>query len=105
VIRPGASARTRQNDEQTRVFATVDQGDARWMRLRLKNALRRFRFKKASIALNGVSLPLNALSAQSVEGQFAVDIVLPLHTLSRNNLRHFPPSSHLTIEANGPAKT
>jgi riboflavin synthase len=67
-------------------------GDAVWMALSLPPELARFVAQKGSIAVDGVSLTVNAVSA----AQFEVMIVP--HTLAKTNLATLSPGESVNVE-------
>jgi riboflavin synthase len=91
-------------DGTATLFAGSQEGDARRLRFWLQNNLYPYCVEKGSIALNGVSLTLNAVSAPEPDGRFAIDIMLIPHTLGHTNLRHCLPGSVLNVEVDVLAK-
>jgi len=91
-------------DGKARLAAVSRDGDARRIELSLPGALRAFCVEKGSIALDGVSLTLNAVHEPSADGRFAVDITLIPHTWVHTNLQHAAIGDEINVEVDVLAK-
>jgi riboflavin synthase len=91
-------------DGTATMFAAAREGEGRRLQLRLQNSLHPYCVEKGSIALNGVSLTLNAVGSPGPDGQFGIEITLIPHTLSHTNLRQCLPGTVLNVEVDVLAK-
>jgi riboflavin synthase len=91
-------------DGRARLEEVVDDGGAWRIKLSLPSALYAFCVEKGSIALNGVSLTLNAVSTLGKDGRFEVAITLIPHTWTHTNLQHCAVGDELNVEVDVLAK-
>ncbi|PXA90391.1 riboflavin synthase [Caulobacter sp. D4A] len=90
-------------DGEARVASIVHEDGAWKTRFDLPAALAPYCVEKGSIALNGVSLTLNAV--EPVEnGRFAVGVTLIPHTWTHTNLQHAAPGDPINVEVDVLAK-
>lgn len=81
------------------VVSAVASGGATVLTVRAPGELSRFLATKGSIALDGVSLTLNAVAAKGTEeGDVVFEVMLVPHTLDRTFLRELTPSAAINIE-------
>lgn len=80
-----------------RVTAREPRGDALRFEVTVPSALGRFVAPKGSIAIDGVSLTLNAVGAPGPDG-LAFDVMLVPHTLGRTLLGEMRPGARVNIE-------
>lgn len=80
-----------------RVVSAARVGDATRLTVRAPGDLARFVAPKGSIALDGVSLTLNAVSGAE-GGDVVFDVMLVPHTLDRTFLRDLTPGTAINIE-------
>jgi riboflavin synthase len=80
-----------------RVSAREPSGEALRFEVRVPGALARFVASKGSIAIDGVSLTVNAVADVS-GGEFAFDVMLVPHTLGRTLLREKTLGARVNIE-------
>ena len=85
-------------------IAVVGDGESRRVEWTLPNDLRAFCVDKGSIALNGVSLTLNAVGKPGPDGRFTVAITLIPHTWTHTNLRHCALGDDVNVEVDVLAK-
>jgi riboflavin synthase len=71
----------------------LDEGDFRLLDARIPEEVHRMTLLHGSIALNGVSLTVNAL-----EGRDRVQVAIIPHTWSHTNFRHLSPGDFLNVE-------
>lgn len=91
-------------DGKARLAAVHRDGEAHRIELSLPGALRAFCVEKGSIALDGVSLTLNAVRQPGADGRFAVDITLIPHTWVHTNLQHRAIGDEINVEVDVLAK-
>jgi riboflavin synthase len=91
-------------DGEARLSAVETDGEARRVTLSLPGDLRRYCVEKGSIALNGVSLTLNAVGAPGADGRFDVAITLIPHTWAHTNLQHCALGDDVNVEVDVLAK-
>lgn len=91
-------------DGKARLAAVTHDGEARRIELSLPEALRAFCVEKGSIALNGVSLTLNAVREPDADGRFSIDITLIPHTWAHTNLQHAAIGDEINVEVDVLAK-
>ncbi len=91
-------------DGKARLLSVEDEGQARRVTLSLPGELHPYCVEKGSIALNGVSLTLNAVDAGQADGRFAVAITLIPHTWSHTNLQHCAVGDEVNVEVDVLAK-
>lgn len=91
-------------DGKARLSAIADDGDSRRIELSLPAALHPFCVEKGSLAVNGVSLTLNAVGEPGPEGRFEVAITLIPHTWAHTNLQHCAVGGELNVEVDVIAK-
>lgn len=91
-------------DGKARLAAINRDGEARRIELNLPGALRAFCVEKGSIALDGVSLTLNAVRPAGADGRFAIDITLIPHTWAQTNLQHRAIGDEINVEVDVLAK-
>ena len=86
-------------------LATVanDRGACR-VTLSLPRKLRPYCVEKGSIALNGISLTLNAVDDSGADGCFPIAITLIPHTWTHTNLRHCALGDEINVEVDVLAK-
>ena len=84
-------------DAVGRVSAREPRGDALRFEITLPSELARFVASKGSIAVDGVSLTLNAVGAPA-PGGVVVDVMLVPHTLDRTLLGEMRPGARVNIE-------
>lgn len=80
-----------------RVTARAPRGDALRFEVTAPASLARFLAPKGSIALDGVSLTLNAVGSSEADG-LAFDVMLVPHTLGRTQLVEMRPGARVNIE-------
>ncbi|HEX6689052.1 MAG TPA: riboflavin synthase [Solirubrobacterales bacterium] len=85
-------------DDVGEVIGILDSGFSRRLRVDIGPELGRYAVEKGSIALNGVSLTISALSRESVE------VSLIPETLVRTNLGEALPESKVNVECDVIAK-
>jgi riboflavin synthase len=91
-------------DGKAWLAAISRDGDARRIELSVPGALRAFCVEKGSIALDGVSLTLNAVRPLGPDGRFAIDITLIPHTWDHTNLQHCAIGDEINVEVDVMAK-
>jgi riboflavin synthase len=91
-------------DGVARWVAAEPDGEAWRVTLRLPGALGGYCVEKGSIALNGVSLTLNAVGPPSADGDFDIALVLIPHTWAHTNLKHCAPDDAINVEVDVLAK-
>ena len=91
-------------DGTARRSAVETDGQGRRVMLSLPGVLRRYCVEKGSIALNGVSLTLNAVGAPGADGRFDVAITLIPHTWAHTNLQHCALGGDVNVEVDVLAK-
>jgi riboflavin synthase len=91
-------------DGKARLTAVVDDGEARRVEFSLPGALRGYCVEKGSIALNGISLTLNAVEAPGADGRFTIAITIIPHTWTHTNLRHCVLGGDINVEVDVLAK-
>ena len=91
-------------DGVARLASVVADGEARRVELSLPAALRPFCVEKGSIALNGISLTLNAVGGVGPDGRFVIGITLIPHTWAHTNLQHCKPGGEINVEVDVLAK-
>jgi riboflavin synthase len=91
-------------DGKAHLASVADDGGSRRVGLTLPGELRAYCVEKGSIALNGVSLTLNRVSAPGADGRFAVDITLIPHTWAHTNLQHCALGEEVNVEVDVLAK-
>jgi riboflavin synthase len=91
-------------DGKARLISVKHDGEARRVEFGLPAALWPLCVEKGSIALNGVSLTLNAVGEPGVGGRFSVAIMLIPHTWSHTNLQHCAPGDEVNVEVDVLAK-
>ena len=91
-------------DGRARLEAVAAEGDARRVTLSLPNDLHSYCVEKGSIALNGVSLTLNAVARRGADGRFAIAITLIPHTWGHTNLQHCAIGDEINVEVDVLAK-
>ncbi|HEX7759548.1 MAG TPA: riboflavin synthase [Caulobacteraceae bacterium] len=91
-------------DGTARLLEVESDGEARRVTLSVPNALHPYCVEKGSIALNGVSLTLNAVGARGADGRFAVAITLIPHTWAHTNLQHCAVGDEVNVEVDVLAK-
>lgn len=91
-------------DGKARLSSVVNDGESWRVELTLPNPLRAFCVDKGSIALNGVSLTLNAVSEPGVDGRFVIAITLIPHTWTHTNLQHCALGDEINVEVDVLAK-
>jgi riboflavin synthase len=90
-------------DGEARLISKEPANGAWWARFDLPDALAPYCVEKGSIALNGVSLTLNAVEPVK-NGRFAVAVTLIPHTWTHTNLRHAKPGDPINVEVDVLAK-
>jgi riboflavin synthase len=78
--------------------ARRDVGDAVWMAFNGPPELSKFIAEKGSIAVDGVSLTVNAVSAASVGSSALFEITLIPHTLGKTTLGALVPGGRVNLE-------
>ncbi len=91
-------------DGKARLASVVQDGEARRIELTLPAALRPFCVEKGSIALNGISLTLNAVGEAGADERFSIDITLIPHTWAHTNLQHCAIGDEINVEVDVLAK-
>ncbi len=91
-------------DGKARLASVVLDGEAWRIELTLPAALRPFCVEKGSIALNGISLTLNAVGEAGSDGRFPVGITLIPHTWVHTNLQHCAIGDEINVEVDVLAK-
>ncbi|HZC17916.1 MAG TPA: riboflavin synthase [Caulobacteraceae bacterium] len=91
-------------DGKARLSAVNSDGQSWRIALTLPRALHPYCVEKGSIALNGVSLTLNAVGEIDAEGRFVVAITLIPHTWTHTNLQHCAPGDEINVEVDVLAK-
>jgi riboflavin synthase len=91
-------------DGKARLSAAEGDGEAWRVELTLPNDLHPFCVEKGSIALNGVSLTLNAVGAPGADGRFVIAITLIPHTWAHTNLQHCALGDEINVEVDVLAK-
>jgi riboflavin synthase len=91
-------------DGKARLAAVEADGEAWRVTLSLPRVLHPYCVEKGSIALNGVSLTLNGVSAPDAQGKFAASLVLIPHTWTHTNLQHCTIGDELNVEVDVLAK-
>jgi riboflavin synthase len=91
-------------DGKARLSSVVNDGESWRVELTLPNALRAFCVEKGSIALNGVSLTLNAVGEPGADGRFTIAITLIPHTWTHTNLQRCALGDDLNVEVDVLAK-
>jgi riboflavin synthase len=91
-------------DGKARLTVITRDGDTRRIELSLPAGLRAFCVEKGSIALDGVSLTLNAVRPASVDDRFCVDVTLIPHTWTHTNLQHCAVGDEINVEVDVMAK-
>lgn len=91
-------------DGKARLTAVADDGEARRVEFSLPAGLRAFCVEKGSIALNGISLTLNAVEVPGADGKFTVAITLIPHTWNHTNLQHCVLGDEINVEVDVLAK-
>jgi riboflavin synthase len=91
-------------DGLARVEAIARDGEAWRLTVGLRDGLARYCVEKGSIALNGVSLTLNALETEAGAGGATAHLVLIPHTWANTNLQHCVPGDRLNVEVDVLAK-
>jgi riboflavin synthase len=91
-------------DGQARLSAVVDDGESRRVEFSLPGALRAYCVDKGSIALNGVSLTLNAVGETGADGRFTLGLTLIPHTWTHTNLQHCAIGDAVNVEVDVLAK-
>ncbi|MGC1303293.1 MAG: riboflavin synthase [Caulobacteraceae bacterium] len=80
------------------------RGDSIELALALPATLYRYCVEKGSIAISGISLTLNAVSALEADGQFRIGLTIIPHTWTATTLKHARPGSRVNIEVDVMAK-
>jgi riboflavin synthase len=91
-------------DGKARLSSVVNDGESRRVELTLPNHLRAFCVDKGSIALNGVSLTLNAVGEPGADGRCVIAITLIPHTWTHTNLQHCALGDEINVEVDVLAK-
>jgi len=91
-------------DGKARLSSIANDGEAWRIELSLPQALRAFCVEKGSIALDGVSLTLNAVGEAGADGRFVIAITLIPHTWIHTNLQHRAVGDDLNVEVDVLAK-
>jgi riboflavin synthase len=91
-------------DGKARLSSVESDGESWRVELTLPNDLRAFCVEKGSIALNGVSLTLNALGEPGADGRFAIAITLIPHTWTHTNLQRCALGDEVNVEVDVLAK-
>ena len=91
-------------DGKARLSAVADDGESWRVEFSLPGDLRAFCVDKGSIALNGVSLTLNAVGKPGRDGRFTVAITLIPHTWTHTNLQHCAVGDEVNVEVDVLAK-
>ncbi len=91
-------------DGKARLAVVTHDGDARGVTFSLPGGLRPYCVDKGSIALNGISLTLNAVADPGPDGRFTVSITLIPHTWTHTNLQHCAIGEEVNVEVDVLAK-
>jgi riboflavin synthase len=91
-------------DGKARLAAIEPDGEAKRIELTLPADLFAFCVEKGSIALNGTSLTLNAVSDPGADSRFTVAITLIPHTWDHTNLKACAIGDELNVEVDVLAK-
>jgi riboflavin synthase len=91
-------------DGKARLSSVESDGESWRVELTLPKVLRAFCVEKGSIALNGVSLTLNAVGEPGADGRFVIGITLIPHTWTHTNLRHCALGDEVNVEVDVLAK-
>ncbi len=79
-------------------------GEAWSLVLELPDALRRYCVEKGSIALDGISLTLNAIRPGAEAGRFEIALMIIPHSWTHTNLATLAPGAVLNVEVDVIAK-
>jgi len=91
-------------DGKARLSSVENDGESWRIELTLPADLRAFCVTKGSIALNGVSLTLNAVGEPGADGRFIVAITLIPHTWAHTNFQHAAIGAEINVEVDVLAK-
>jgi riboflavin synthase len=91
-------------DEQARMESAKRDGESWLVEFSLPAGLRAFCVEKGAIALNGVSLTLNAVGEVDRDGRFLIGITLIPHTWDHTNLQDYPRGAKVNVEVDVIAK-
>jgi len=91
-------------DGEARLVEVIDDGGSWRIGLSLPAALHRFCVEKGSIALNGISLTLNQVSACDADGRFRIGLTLIPHTWAHTNLQFAAIHDPINVEVDVMAK-
>ena len=91
-------------DGKARLSALKADGEARLIELSLPESLYPYCVEKGSIALDGISLTLNAVGEPDDEGQFVIAVTLIPHTWKHTNFQHHAVDDDINVEVDVLAK-
>ena len=91
-------------DGKARLSAVKADGDARLVELSLPEGLYPYCVEKGSIALDGISLTLNAVGEPDDDGKFVIAITLIPHTWKHTNFQHHAVDDDVNVEVDVLAK-
>jgi riboflavin synthase len=91
-------------DGKARLRAIEPDGEARRIALELPKSLRPFCVEKGSIAVNGVSLTLNAVGEPDSSELFTAGIMLIPHSWAHTNFSRYAVGDELNVEVDVIAK-
>jgi len=91
-------------DGEARLSNIENDGESWRIELTLPADLRALCVTKGSIALNGVSLTLNAVGEPGADGRFTIAVTLIPHTWAHTNFRHCALGAAINVEVDVLAK-
>jgi riboflavin synthase len=86
------------------IEAITPRGESVELSIALPGDLYRYCVEKGSIAISGISLTLNAVSAPEADGKFRIGLTIIPHTWTATTLQHARPGGRVNIEVDVMAK-
>ena len=91
-------------DATATLASVAAAGDAWAVLLDVPDALRRYCVEKGSIALDGISLTINAILPSDIAGRFRIALMIIPHTWEHTNLGTLSPGASVNVEVDVIAK-
>ena len=91
-------------DGTATLASATPQGDAWAVQLDVPQALRRYCVEKGSIALDGISLTINAIGTANAPDHFSLALMIIPHTWEHTTLGRLVPGASLNVEVDVIAK-